>query len=511
VAVKPVHTTKQTEYIPPRIWTYQVNRLRECLDDYMMHRQKVEDCFHFCTDAYARNFGTLTSALAANSKKSFIPFQNPDGRGNGDKTGRKFHGHFVHTAARFGILELLNRWVEATEAGNRKKGIKLFSAYLSLVTQAGLAYLLNFSLMRYEEGRSLRADCLYYEEDEKFGKIPILCGETTKTDPDSDARWPTSPSVKVAVDAMTSVANLRMKCAQENPVVAPLATDIANPYLVDRTFEPWVRRLPKLYSERSCDQAYSDVIRKYPKLFDVKEMGITEQDLKIARSVTPTLNMEVFQVGRPWSLAWHQLRRTGAVNMSGSGVVSDSTMQFQMKHLTRAMSLYYGRGSSSLRLNEEARVQLVIAQYEVMGHEIAAVVSERFVSPFGDDHKKKSIADSVGLQGEVNMLSEFDAKYFEAAARRGDISFRATVLGACMSKGPCDGDCIESIAGCAGGDGGAPCLDALFDRQRAEPNKVRLDGIMLILNSTMPDTPKYRALEQEKRGLENYFDIINRS
>lgn len=513
VAAKPVHTTEQTEYIPPRIWAYQVNRLRECLDDYIAHRQKVEDCFRFCVDAYAKNFGTLTAALAGGTNTSRTPFQNASNRGDGSRSGSgyEFHDHFAHTASRFGILELLGRWVEAPEVGNSKKGITLLSSYLSLITQVGLAYLLNFSLMRHDEGKSLRADCLYIEADEKLGKIPILCGETTKTDPDSDARWPTSPSVHVAIEAMTSVANLRMTCARENPVVAPLATDIGNPYLVDRAFEPWVGHVSKHYSERPGSQGYSEVIRKYPKLFDVKTMEITEQDLKIACSVTPTLNREMFQVGRPWSLAHHQLRRTGAVNMFGSGLVSDSTMQFLMKHLTRAMPLYYGRGSSSLRLNEEARYQLVNAQYEVMGYEIAAVISDRFVSPYGDDHKKKSIADSIGIQGEVNMLSEVNARRFEAAARRGAISYRTTVLGACMSKGPCDGDCIESIAGCAGGDGGALCKDALFDRQRAAQNKVRLDGTMLILNSTTPDTPKYCALEKEKRGLENYFDIINRT
>lgn len=511
VAGKPEHNNEQTEYIPPRIWTYQVDRLRMCLDDYIAHQQQVEACFHFCVDAYSRNFGTLTAALTAKRNGSRLPFQNPSKGTKGIKTGCQFHGHFLHAAARFEILELLARWVGELVTGKFNKGISLFSAYLSLIEQVGLAYLLNFSLMRYEEGTSLRANCLYWEEDETFGRIPILCGETTKTDPDSDARWPTSPSVKVAIDSMTSVSRLRMRCAQENPLVAPLTEDIANPYLFDRSFEPWAGSRSNPYQVRRSGQRYSDVLLKYPKLFDVKALEITKEDLRIARSVNPTLNREVFQVGRLWPLAWHQLRRTGAVNMFSSGIVSDSTMQFQMKHLTRAMPLYYGRGSSSFSLNEDARTLLVNAQYEVMGREIAAVLSDRFVSPHGDDHKKKMIADSAGLPEEVNILSEEDAKRFEAAARKGAISFRATVLGGCMSNGQCDGDCIESIADCAGGDGGTPCQDALFDRQRAEKNEVMLDNIKLQINSTTPGSPRYHALEKEKRGLENYFAFINRS
>lgn len=510
VAANPGHVHRQTEYIPPRIWTYQVGRLRECLDDYVVHRQKVEDCFHFCLDAYAKNYGTLTSALTAKRNSSKTPFQ--DSRNlNGLRTGCQYYGHFLHTAARFGILELLGRWVGEPVAGNPRKGISLLNAYLSLVERAALAYVLNFSLMRYEEGRSLRSDCLYTEVDEKLGKIPILCGETTKTDPNSDARWPTSPSIKIAIEAATSIAGLRMLCAQENPFVAPSTEDITNPYLFHGAYEPWQASGsgPKSYSVRSCRNSYMSFYSELPKLFDVRALEITEEDLKIARAVNPDLNPDVFQVGKQWPLAWHQLRRTGAVNMFSSGIISDSTMQFQMKHLTRAMPLYYGRGHSSLSLNEEARTLLVNAQYEVMGREIAVVVSDRFVSPYGDDHKKKMIVDSAGLQEEVNMLSEEDVKRFEAAARRGTISFRTTVLGGCMSNGQCDGDCIESIADCAGGDGGAPCEHALFDRQRAANNSIVLKNIKLKITSTPPGTPRFRALEKEKRGLENYFATIN--
>jgi len=502
VAARPEYTGEQTEYIPPRIWTYQVDRLRKCLDDYMAHRQQIEDCFHFCVDAYANNFGSLTAALSSDRARSRSPFC-------AKAAGCAFYGPFLDTAARFGIYELLGRWVGEPIAGLANAGISRFSTYLSLIQDAGLSYILNFSLMRHKEGRSLRADCLYMEKDEKLGCIPILCGETTKTDPDSDARWPTSPSINVAVDALISVSRLRMRCAEANRVVAPSAEDIANPYLFDRAFEPWAGTTAKRYSVRPHFKKYSDLVSAYPKLFAASALEITEEDLSVARSITPTLNREIFRVGNQWPLSWHQLRRTGSVNMQASGIVSDSTVQFLMKHLTRAQSLYYGRGSSRLSFNEEVRTLLVNAQYEVMGREIAAVLSARFISPHGEDHKRKMVADSVDLQEEVNILSEEDAKRFEAAARRGAISYRTTPLGGCMSNGQCDGDCIESVADCAGGDGSTPCEHALFDRQRVEANRKRLNSIKLQITSTPPGSPRSHALEQEKRGLENYFAAIN--
>lgn len=502
VAAKPEHKSEQTEYIPPRIWAYQVNRLKECLDDYLANKQQVEDCFKFCIDAYALNYGSLTAALTSKPILSRNPFTYPLRQNYGVKTGVVFYGQFRDAAVKFGILKLLERWIGGDIS------LRNFAGYLTLIQQAGLCYLLNFSLMRREEGNTLRADCLYFENDEKLGKIPILCGETTKTDPDSDARWPTSQSVEVAIDAMKSVSSLRMQCAAANPIVAPSDEDIDNQHLVGRAFEPWAGGKSVSYSIKPPIKSYSEFIKMYPLLFDDRILENTEQDLRIAHSVCPTLNKKKFQLGKPWRLAFHQLRRTGAVNMFASGLLSDSSMQFLLKHRTRAMPLYYGRGSSTLALNEEARALLVTAQYEVMGRELAAVLSDRFVSPYGDEHKKKMVADLMG-EPEVNLLSEEDARHFEAAAQKGIIPFRTTVLGGCMKKS-CSGDCIESIANCSGGNGKSPCRDVLFDRQRSDQNQLRLDGIKVQLQSAQPSSPRYRALEQEKRGLENYFDYIKR-
>lgn len=81
---------EQTAYIPPRIWTYQVLRLRECLDEFLTHRQQVENCFNFCVDAYAHNFGSLEAALVTKRPLSIHrPFtaqrKGPE-RGTADST-----------------------------------------------------------------------------------------------------------------------------------------------------------------------------------------------------------------------------------------------------------------------------------------------------------------------------------------------------------------------------------------------------------------------------------------
>lgn len=517
VAATPIHKSAQTEYIPPRIWSYQHERLRVCLEDYLQHQSQVEECFNFCVDAYTQNYGSLSAAITNRSKGFMRPFRTPPCSGSGQITGRKFYGPFVHTSDRFGITGLLERWTPPSKG--RGTGIKQLTSYLSLIQHVGLAYILNFTLMRRDEGRSLRADCFQEEYDEKLGKIYLVCGETTKTDTDSDARWPTSVKVKLAIDAMLSVSRLRLRCAQATPGCNLTIEDLANPYLLDRSYEPWAGKIdgvqnsdatlrPTYGVRHSSNETYQRLITTYPTLFDIDAVTIRQKDLDIARAICPSLGPN-FQVGKPWHFTFHQLRRTGTVNMTLSGLVSDSTMQYQLKHRSRNMTLYYGRGSSTLALNEEVRVMLINAQYETMGREINAVLSERFVSPYGSEHKKKLISDLISPPDTI-MLDEMDVHQFEAAARKGKISFRSTVLGACMKRGKCEGDSIDSIANCSGGDGSAPCRDVLFDRNRTEQNQVRLDGIKQQLEATPQNSPLYRALHQEKLGLENYFAYINR-
>lgn len=497
-ATSPKFETEQTAYIPPRIWTYQVERLKACLDDYLAHQKKIEDCFHFCVDAYAKNSGSLEAAFTER-KSNALPFWSPERPGRGSKAGYVYHGRFSLTAERFGIAELIEKWVSIPSTGME---IRNLSAYMSLVQNAGLAYITNFTLQRTTEASSLRADSLIWELDEKLGRIPIICGETTKTDADSDARWPTTPSVEVAVKAMSSIAHLRMRCTAADPYSRPSDADIKNPYLFGKATEPWStsssNSKSKPYSVRTHVVSFSALHKRFERLFDENVLRITEADLRIAKTLTPNLS-EIFSVGRVWPLAWHQLRRTGAVNMFASGLLSDSSLQFQMKHASRLMPLYYGRGYTKLLLNEEVEGMILGAMYEAMANKILVAVGDRFVSPIGNERKQTVL---------VNLVSDKDASALASAGRRGQIFFREMRVGACTHRGTCPYGGIESISRCTGGDGNAPCADALYDRDKVQNIEAELRLIDQELAIAAVNSPRHRALLAERKGLENYLNVV---
>nr|WP_289113644.1 hypothetical protein [uncultured Halomonas sp.] len=493
-AAMPDHQTRQTPYIPPRIWHYQITRLRECLDDFLAHREQVEECFRFCLAAYRHNSLGLQGR---HRPRSFYPFQWPSDGANGKHSGRHYYGPFIDTAYRLGLVELFRRWLGVSVDEIR---IQTLSRYLNLVSRAGLSYLLNFSLMRVEEAWNLRADCLDIERDPQFGEINLLRGRTTKTMSDSEAVWVTSPSAQMAVEAMRAVAYLRAE-SDSAPCEASASGEPAKRYLLDYWLEPWGTKHTKINRTiRPSIPSYSNVIQSFDTLFDPEQLRITQEDFELARLVTPTLADE-FAVGKIWPLAWHQLRRTGAVNMQASGLVSDASLQFQLKHVARAMSLYYGQNHSRVRLEEKAHTYYVRTMYETLGKQLQELTSNRFVSPHGDRRKSEII----------RLLSAADAKKAINLAKKGSVAYRPILLGICTSRVPCPYGGIDNIARCGGGDSSGepkPCADVLYAPERLKEVEMLEAVLDERLAAAELSSPLRASLEAQKRSVENYRYVI---
>lgn len=485
----PDHETVQTPYIPPRIWLYQVTRLRECLTDFLAHCEQLEACFRFCLDGYIKSHGSLEAALDSER----ISQQNPF-----NARSRAYQGPFFETVARFGLTDLLARW---TDRKQENFTVEVLASYFTLVVWAGATYIANFTLQRKEEVASLRASCLLWEEDEHLGRVPIICGETTKTDPDSDARWIASPSVGAAINAMSTIARLRMICDRVNPQLRPTKADQEDPYLFSSPTEPWGKDSAKIcsYTTRRSVGSLDAILDWYPVLLDRDQMQITGEDLEVARRLTPNLPEKTFAVGKVWPLAWQQYRRTGAVNMFASGILSDSSMQQQMKHSTRLMSLYYGRHHSSLALSKDVEAAVVTAMYQSQAAMIKLAVSgDRFVP--ASPERKETL---------VNLLSAKDMKELNAMAKKGTVAFRETRLGGCMKGGVCEYGGFESIARCSGGDDSKPCEDAAYDREKEPQFRADVRRLTEEIKRLPVGSPRYNQRVMERQGLENVLNAIS--
>jgi hypothetical protein len=451
------NTVSQTPYVPPRIWAYQVNRLKECIDDFRVVQDGVSKCFEFCLNAYTNN-GTQSGKSAFDLTQDHRPFNCPPGK-NRDE-GFVFHDAFVDTAQRFGIAETISKWVGPVTLQN-------FATYLTLTRSVGLAYCMNFSMMRADEAAMLRVGCYGVEADPGGFDIHTVSGSTTKLGVDDEVHWIVGESVKYAIEVCSVIALLRVQAASLNPKIEMSDVDRERPFLLSRVHEPWGRNIAKS-NTRLKMRSYAVLVSEMSKLFDTEQLRITNEDSEIARKVTFGLDEKAFAVGSPWPLAWHQLRRTGAVNMLASGKVSDSSLQYQLKHLRRAMALYYGQNHHALDadLTDEAKSYFLKEFYSAVANAFEEMTPSKFTSPHGEKR-------------EVQILRIVNQKDHEAlikAARTGKIGYKDTFLGRCVKPGPpCPLGGISNITGCMGFGDKKPCeYKLLEERKRSEIEKLKL-------------------------------------
>lgn len=492
-------TVTQTAYIPVRIWSYQVGRLKECLDDFMEHREKIEKLHQFCLDAYAKNAGGDLS-LAFEGLGANQPFGKFKPKGQSD-SNKVFHGKFSEIAEKFEIDELLEKWVRV----DHSYGIRTLSSYMSLISVVGLAYILNFSLMRLSEGSKLRTNCLEIEKNHGIEDIYLIRGVTTKTVEDDNALWIVSPTVKIAIDAMTIVANLRVNAAKNNSKNNMSENDINNPLLQTMVFEPWqTSKDCYIRNGYKTMRAYTNVSNVWPKLFDDNEMRITDKDLEMANRLTFNLDPEKYSVGKIWPLSWHQLRRTGAVNMLASGLVSELSLQYQLKHSSLAMTQYYGQNYYKLKgqLSDEARGFYLREMYESIVRDFKSLQDDHYISPHNEKRKEQILTE----------ISEKDHKELIKAAKNGKISYRETFLGGCANLGPpCPLGGISNISSCMGFGDEKPCKSILIDKDKLPI----INQLKEVLNNQVMnvdvDTPLYHSIQTQLESAERAIYVINRS
>lgn len=491
----------QHPYIPPRLWNYQVRRLDEFLGDFIKNRDALEKAYLWMCNAYAFNMAVFP--------KENRQYWSPFGSRNLYKSKRKIYiGCFDDFLEDYELLGLFEKWMVREQKNEAPRYTPLqMSGYLSLVRDVAIIFILNFSMQRKSEAASLRSDCFHVEHDKHLGNICLISGETTKTDPDSDARWVVPDTVKKAIDVAAWIAKLRIKGI---PPSIRIQKDIEqNPFLLSPACELWCARqgyeiseagYRALFSDHRRSLDYDNLYRRGANLFDEKELLITEDDARIALALTPNLhNRDWFGIGKPWRFTTHQARRTLAVDMFASPDVSVGSIQHQMKHFTRNMALYYGRNYSNIHLDSKVQKTLIAESYSSIYRRLVELAENEIenVRPHGN---------TSHIEKLIDLIDASEEKKLDSLIRSGEVGFRRTLLGFCMKAGPCEYGGIESISKCAGRDG--ICSDAIFARNnKTKLLKLKADYEREISKLTENDM-RFYSLKQEIYAIEVYMNVI---
>lgn len=468
----PDYEMGQNAYIPARIWTKFIQQLDYIFDDFDANQDNLKILYHY-----------LASNQIANQKRGF-PEPTPfDDRGEGKQ---KYNGSFNDYLKTHNLLSIFEKYTErapsidAFDTQNFKGLINntMFSCYL---------YVLFYSIMRKKEALSLQEDCLIKETDERLGDFYLLVGETTKTDPDSDARWVVSKRVERAINIAKTLLNWKLKYVKVSQ---------ETPYLFQR-IDVWNKEAQ--VSQVKTLQTLKRQFASSPKFFRLTQFEITQADYDEAIALTPSLTRkEWFQVGNIWQFSYHQLRRTLAVHFALNRVSISSTQQ-QMKHGTREQQFHYQNNAGRLRLNRLAEQEVVNEYYAEMARNISAVVHGEAILP----HNKSPVKQEI-----IHFIEKGEKKKLLKAEKNGAVGYRKNILGGCMKQGTCEYGGFDSIAHCSGGHGGNVCSDLIIDGAREQEFLDDKNHCENQMDELPEDSPRYGALKAEVQGYEKVLEII---
>jgi hypothetical protein len=311
---------------------------------------------------------------------------------------------------------------------------------LARIAVVGRLVIHVFTGMRDEEVSALQYACL--QTTRRCGKDHfVLVGSTTKLNHGraKTVHWVTNQeaarAVKVAqriTDLCHRAFNRQADPATPTPDNAPLFAAIS--YIV-RGHSPIPspgRMLPGRLAHWS----------RLTELRSLLQPAIEEADLRELEQIDPHRawrSEPQFQLGSPWTLTSHQLRRSLALYAQRSGLVSLPSLRRQLQHITEEMSRYYARGSAFAKdfIGDNKHhfgcdwqdAQPISAAMSYLKNVL--LTDEVLFGAHGNwiENRLRDPSSTVIVNSREETLRRF---------KRGELAYRETSLGGCANTQTCD-------------------------------------------------------------------------
>jgi len=357
--------------------------------------------------------------------------------------------------------------------------------------------------------------------DQEVMRLPYDCIEQTTISEegnDPDGKVTISKRVVKLISTTTKYTGYRESCAW---YAAPEAENAI------KVLQLICKGLAKIYGVdlKNCDLFLTPAVvinpNKKPEIVEfgyktkkptwMESLIITDKDFSELQQSDPTRDFNEspdFHVGSIWPLRSHQFRRSLAYYASSSGFVKLPTLKRQFKHLTLAITRYYSRNFENInsifgRYNKETKefdlpkehvihdcqsgntTNIVdMLMYDLLGS------TEKLYGKTGGyvERKREKLRDNEVLIEEVRT---------ETTRRvdKGEIHYRDTLLGGCMSDTKCDRFMLGELTECL------TCDDAAIKEEKVD---IQIDAIQSQLTHFDKADGEYQILVAELNKLKGY-------
>lgn len=205
-----------------------------------------------------------------------------------------------------------------------------------------------FSGMRRDEAQTLPYHCMVTKKGRHGRTNSLIAGITTKFNKGRRLRthWVTTDREGFrAIRLAQQFAAVIYESLDLVPSKAEAHKD-EFPLFPSTAYLPWGAR--KERSEKWIQASRKDLSRAQELCLRLLP-SIEEEDIAELEEIDPNRawrDEKEFTIGQCWQLKTHQFRRSLALYANASGLVRLSSLRRQLQHISREMSLYYGRGST---------------------------------------------------------------------------------------------------------------------------------------------------------------------
>lgn len=300
--------------------------------------------------------------------------------------------------------------------------------------------ILTYTGMREGELYSLKNNCFITENNSS-----IIVGISTKLEIASkEVKWITSKDIERVVVILNKLNTVTADSYDlDYNSLQLFCSNIMYPNFVNRI----------KYHD------YKNVIYDAKELyFDTKEIQITQKDIDEIEDINFNRSSHEIKVGNIWNFTTHQYRRSLAVYTIQSGIVSLGALQIQLKHLFKEMTLYYSNGASYARKLFDVSSNHIANDINNLKPELDTLAYIKNV--IFSDEKSFGIHGSFVEKNTKKIKKDFKKYFFENREKtlkqfkNGEMAYKETALGSCVSTEACDSRLIRSITSCFDCHGG---------------------------------------------------------
>lgn len=455
--------SEQTLLIPSRIYLYGIKKRWEHIDIINQYINSLSDFFEqFLLN---RGFGSTKAMI---TKYNLCSSQ---------------HVKWNDAVSQFQLSDFFNSY----NVNNRRS----FSKFLNLIYSTCFHQLLTYSGMRRNEALSLNNNCLITINNES-GTVLKLLGKTTKLTPSFEkVSWISSPEIETVIVLLNKLNQVITKIYKIDYETFPLFPKTA--FLKPKDENEIINKSFLLMRD-------TQVKDELP--LDLFQITITKEDKKELEELNPLRILEFIEIGKIWNFSYHQYRRSLVVYALQSGMVSIGGLQQQMKHLFINMTMYYGNNSHNAKKLFKLD-KVLVKEYQETKMELQTLYYIKDVL-FSEEELfgvHGSYVENHSKQSNKEKFIPFFKDNRENLTKRfksGEMIYKETAIGACISPLPCDYRLVHSLYSCAS------CSGAIIKKEKMDNMIIQQKKSIEYLYNTYGNTIEYRTEISDLEELEKY-------